>query len=242
MVGGGILHQLVNGGGWFLQAIFIFYIAIYIIKKLFKRLEWPFVLFLIIGLISYFVLSRDIHVDLFSAESYHAWYVYFLVMLLGSMVGSQYKTDQSNQEKRKTWTSLMFVVLCLILYYGVLFLCRRFSKNHYEIISILPFFALMIASLQLCGTDVFEKIWNSNFGIVFRFISSHCWEIYLAQFFYVFTYHNKFDRVFTFPLNIPMTFLAIFATAYCIKLISRLIVQLFNKEDFNWKEIVCTWN
>ena len=197
---------------------------------------------LIIGFVFYFVLNRYIDVDLYGSESYHAWYVYFLVMLLGSMAGSRFKSNPSNQDKRKTWKSLMFVAICLILYYGVLFLCRRFGNNHFEIISILPFFALMIASLQLCGTDVFERLWNCRFGIVFRFVSSHCWEIYLAQFFYVFTYHNKFDRVFPFPLNIPMTFLAIFATAYIIKLVSRFIIQLFNKEDFNWKQIIYTWN
>lgn len=182
-------------------------------------------------------MSQKEIVYLYAAESKYAWFIYFIVMLMGMILGSA----QFNVKKRKTHFWLFASILLVIAYYGILGLARKLATPAVELLSLIPLFFMMYSMMKLFEDGKLRNFWNNKWSWPFRFVSTHCWEIYLAQLFFIFTYHNHFDQVFPFPTNIVVTFLAIFLTGYAIKVSSRLIVQLFNKGDFDWKDIVITW-
>lgn len=242
VIGGAIVSILIAGGGWFANAIVLFYTVDYILKKVFKnKLSIPLIGLFAVCFLSYLLLSRNEYVNLYAAESKFAWGVYFLVMLAGMCIGSNIKEGKI-LPNLKIRASIGLLLLSIFCYYGILFLARKLEYPRLEIISVLPLECMMVVFMLFFRRNGFTVLWNKKIGFIFRFLSSHCWEIYLAQLFFCFTYDNQFDKVFPFPLNIPMTFLAIFATGYIIKVGSRFIVQLFNKDDFDWKKIICTWN
>lgn len=70
------------------------------------------------------------------------------------------------------------------------------------------------------------------------FIANLCWEIYLAQLYIVLPHSEWINSHIVFPLNIPFTFVLILLVAYLIKLLSLFIVQLMNKNNFDWKSIL----
>ena len=221
-----------------MSAILRFYVVLYLLRLIFKdKIHWLFNALCAVAVGMWFYLSRQQYVNVYEAASKYAWFVYFLVMLAGFCLGQ--RTDRTKERSTGFWT-----VGCIALtgiYYGLLALARHTGHTVLDLVSTLPLFVLMYALFKLFDGKTFRTAWNRKWCWPFRFVSTHCWEIYLAQLFFVFTYNNHFDRVFPFPSNIPMTFLAIFATAYVIKMLSRLIVQLFNKGDFDWGNIVKTW-
>lgn len=232
------LFQLFHGGGWFLEAILLFYAILYILRKLFRdKLIWAFPVLVIAAVIIYFVSSQNEVVNLYAAESKFAWFIYFIVMLVGMCLSSV----QYNVKERKTHFWLLASILLVIVYYGIMGLARKLATPAVELLSLIPLFFMMYSMMKLFEDGKLRSFWNNKWSWPFKFVSSHCWEIYLAQLFFIFTYHNHFDQVFPFPTNIVVTFLAIFLTGYAIKVSSRLIVQLFNKGDFDWKDIIITW-
>lgn len=237
--GNSLGDALINGGGWFLKAILLFYAVLYLLRRILNdKISYSFIVLSVVTLIYLFLVFNHRAVDLFSADSKDARIIYFLIMLMGLCLSNN--SVQLNHKSSSFFAvvSLVFVVA----YYTLLAIARKYQIPYLEILSLAPFFMLMIALVKAFESEKLKKLWMSNWGWPFRFISTHCWEIYLAQLFHVFTYENHFEKVFPFPLNIPMTFLAIFATAYVIKVLSQLIIQLFNKEDFDWMKIIITWN
>lgn len=241
LIGGGQklpLYQLVHGGGWFLQAILLFYAIIYVLRRIFRdKLIWTFPVLIIAAVIIYFVMSQEEVVNLYAAESKYAWFIYFIVMTMGMSLG----TVQFNVKKHKTHFWLSASILLVIAYYGIMGVARKLAIPAVEMLSLIPLFLMMYSMMKLFEDGKLRNFWDNKWSWPFRFVSTHCWEIYLAQLFFVFTYNNHFDKVFPFPSNIVVTFCAIFVTGYSIKVTSRLIVQLFNKGDFDWRNIIITW-
>ena len=233
------MYQLVNGGGWFLSAILRFYVVLYILRFLFKdKIKWSFYMLFVVAVALWFYLSAQKYVNIYEAASKYAWFIYLIIMLEGFCLGAH--KAEGKQRSLGFWS--VCTIALVVIYYGLMAMARRFEMPIFELVSLIPMFALLYAVLKLFDNQVFNDVWSKKWCWPFRFLSTHCWEIYLAQLFFVFTYNNNFDRVFPFPLNIPMTFLAIFATGYVIKVISQLIIQLFSKGDFDWIKIIKTWN
>ena len=66
-----------------------------------------------------------------------------------------------------------------------------------------------------------------------RFVSGLCLEAYIVQDVF-FTDKMKF----LFPLNLLLMFFIVIAVAYLTRSLGRVILQLFQKEYFDWKAVV----
>ena len=70
-------------------------------------------------------------------------------------------------------------------------------------------------------------------GLCIRFVSGLCLEAYIVQGVLFTDKMNDF-----FPLNIVTTFIAIVVLAYITRCCGRVILQVFQKEDMDWKKVV----
>lgn len=82
--------------------------------------------------------------------------------------------------------------------------------------------------------DWVEKILQMNYvGKLIRFIAALTLEIYLVGFVLCITSLNDI-----FPLNIIIVFGIIVLVAYVVKVISNFVIQTFDKDPYNWKQMV----
>jgi|GEM_PF-4864782 len=70
-------------------------------------------------------------------------------------------------------------------------------------------------------------------GKIIRFIAALTLEIYLVGFVLCITPLNDI-----FPFNIIIVFGLIVIVAYVVKVISNFVVQTFDKNPYNWKQMV----
>lgn len=70
-------------------------------------------------------------------------------------------------------------------------------------------------------------------GKIIRFIAALTLEIYLVGFVLCITFLNDI-----FPFNIIIVFGLIVIVAYVVKVISNFVVQTFDKNPYNWKQMV----
>lgn len=82
--------------------------------------------------------------------------------------------------------------------------------------------------------DWVEKILQMNYvGKIIRFIAALTLEIYLVGFVLCITSLNDI-----FPFNIIIVFGLIVIVAYVVKVISNFVVQTFDNNPYNWKQMV----
>lgn len=153
---------------------------------------------------------------------------YFSFMLLGAMTALKQHNTYSLKK------SLINSILYLSLYY----ICMAIYKidNFYcnfQIISLFPLLAAIYWIYQLCNTEQVNSLLSKKYvGWSISFISSLTLEIYLVQY-ALFT--NRFNDVF--PVNIILTFIVIFVTAYLLNCLSRVFTTVFSDKYFVVKEI-----
>lgn len=179
--------------------------------------------------------------DVYSSGSYFAWYVYFSVFLFG-FVFSHFNDVCSKHVNLSLAHYIIGLLLSFILYYGFLAICNRF--NGYEwirVFSVFPLFSLLICFYKVCDSNFVLKLSQSKLYSPIQFVSSLCWEIYLAQLFIVLPYPGLFTKTFPLPFNLICTLLLIVITAYVIKVLSRFIIQLFSRDAFDWPYMLKTW-
>jgi len=232
------INHIINGGGWFLKAIMLFYIIIYFQASfLFKWLNSILIISIIFIITAslFFVNNME---TLYSSSSYFAWCTYFTTMLLGLALGKK----QVTKDNSKLSIDLVLFFSSVVVYYGILFLCKiNLFPIHFGILSILPLYGILISLYKICKIPYFKSIVENRFGVIVIFISTLCWEIYLAQIYIILPNAEVYNRILPFPSNIIIAFLSIIAAAYLIKILSKLLIQLFIRGNFDWRFIVETW-
>ena len=91
---------------------------------------------------------------------------------------------------------------------------------------------IVISLYKICNSPVANRFLAKNQKWICA-VSALCLESYIVQY-ALFT--DKMNNIF--PLNIIITMIAILVMAYVVRLIGRVFVQIFNKENFDWKAII----
>ena len=82
--------------------------------------------------------------------------------------------------------------------------------------------------------DWVKKMLQMNYvGKLIRFIAALTLEIYLVGFVLCITSLNDI-----FPFNLIIVFGIIVMVAYVVKVISNFVIQTFDKDPYNWKQMV----
>ena len=198
-------------------------------KKIFKEKLWlPFVIASVFTLLYYYVSGSYHRISIYGEKEFRLIF-FFLYMLLGAIVGQNYQNITIKKP------AICFFTL-LILFNVLLLIRARVDILTASFINIFTLIILMgiCISLFVCGnTEATKKIYESKLGLLIQFIGGLCLEIYVVQHAIITSRLNSI-----FPLNIIVVFIAIVLSAYLLRCFARLFLQTFQKEDYNWKEIL----
>lgn len=225
-----IKNTIINGGGWFVTCIMIYYVLLWFVRKFFaERLRLVFVIATIIAIISYSFFSIPDGESMYGA-TYYKWIHYFLFMLLGSIIGKLPKQEIKFQFGK----DLMKLLFCLIAFYTILMYSMRISQIvQCQIITLFPLLGITYYLYKICNSQLLKKCYdNRYFGCCIRFVSGLCLEIYIVQY-ALFT--DSMNGIF--PLNIIVMFVVIFMVAYLLRCASRTFSQTFKDGEYNWREV-----
>ena len=225
------ITQLVRGGDWFITCIMLYYIVLYFIRKWFSTKPLiPFVVTIVTIMIWYcFENSSSLFMY---GSTYFKWVHYFLFMLAGAYVGGNVWRFKS-----KPLLDLLLLIVCIVFFYGIQYLAgKSIFLAHFQVLSLLPLMGIVIYSYKLCCCDLSNKMIKTRGGYLLRFIAGLCLEAYIVQLQLINYINGRLTSII--PLNILLTFVIIIITAYIVRCLARVISQIFEREDFDWKAIV----
>lgn len=221
---------IINGGGWFVTCIMIYYIALYFIQRFcFSKLKFVFGTVSVLCIIWYLSIERPEGYNMYG-NTYFKWCHYFLFMLLGAMVGGYNKDYKYNLKK-----DFLFLFYSIITYYGIIFAGRKNPVlEDLQIISLIPLLFVTFYFYKVCNNELLKQIYNKRLiGWCIKFIGGLCLEIYLVQ---SSLFTDKMNSIF--PLNLFIMFVIIVLAAYILRCASRIFSQIFKEGDMNWKAIL----
>lgn len=214
------------GGGWFVTCIMLYYVVLYFIRKYLFDRKW-LALGLVGALIIVWYLFEDKSRFFMYGDTYFKWVHYFIFMIVGAYIGANKITLTIRPQY--DWT--VFIV-SLITYNGFMFACIKSSCiSQWQILSLIPLMGITISLYKICSSPTSNRFLIKNEKWICA-VSGLCLESYIVQY-VLFT--DKMNNIF--PLNIIITMIAILIMAYIVRSIGRIFVQIFNKEDFDWKAI-----
>lgn len=202
------LIDLAKGAGnWFITCIMLYYIALYFVRKYFNNKPIiPFLISIITIFIWYYFENRDIF--FMYGDTYFKWLHYFLFMLLGAYVGNGTIKMKHAPIKDSFMLTLSIVTFYIFMYLAIKH--RLFAEI--QILSLIPLIGVVIYIYKLCAIAKVNHFMQTKIGIVIRFISGLCLEIYIVQGAF---FTDKFNSLF--PLNLIIVFSVIIMAAYFIR-------------------------
>lgn len=231
-----IKHTVISSGGWFVQCIFVFYAIFWFVKKYVMDKLW--VAYLINGIIViiWYLIFWDYDIFILYNGTYLRWPIYFFSMLLGASVALHERKSETKREY-KLGNLLIVMALLLLFYYGYQLLAIKIPMlNYFQLILAPVLFAIVYCFYLICNTKVIAKIYDiRNIHHLVYWISAICLEVYLCQ---GWLFPIGRSLINYFPLNVILTFLLIFLTAYAVKVISNFLSQTFKTEDYDWHGMI----
>ena len=232
-----IVDVLIQGGGWFVSCIMIYYIILWFVRRFFiNHLIWPFAIDFIVIIIWYLTLGIDDNSGSNSmyGACYFKWCHYFTYMLLGAVLGHHKKQMQIEVNYSFMW-SVVGLLISVILFYV---LCWFKNKSGiYDILqmtSIIPLMGICWFLYRLCNTSIAQKVYNQKVvHPIICLIGGLCLEMYLVQ---PALFTDKMNKIF--PLNLIIVFVAIVIAAYLLRCLARIWKQTFSDGEYDWREIV----
>ena len=230
------IDVILKGGGWFVQAIFVFYALFWPIKRYcFNRL-WLIYILLTVVILLWFFFFWDKSVSVFSSETYLRWPFCFMMMLVGASVSNQEASKEDKQEGN-VWIWVAGMVLLLLLFNGYQFMGKRLPLlKEFQIVLFPIDMALVYCIYKVFSSPSILKIYlNKHVYWIVYAISACCLEVYLTGFLLFEIGQGLIDY---FPLNILLTFVIVFFVAYLTKVFSNFLGQTFKTEKYDWKGMV----
>lgn len=224
-----IIDILINGGGWFVTCIMIYYVIMYLVKRFMqKKIKLVFIFAGAVTIIVYFLIERPHGYNMYG-NTYYKWVHYFLFMLLGATLGS---TNSILNCEIKTDT--LKLIISLVTFYGIQILGRNNeTAEQFQIVTLIPLLGITYYFYKCSNSFFFKKIYENKFtGTVIKIIGGLCLEIYLVQY-ALFT--DKMNSIF--PINIIVMFVIISIAAYVLRCLSRIFSQTFKEQDYDWKAV-----
>lgn len=210
---------------WFVQAIFIYYILLYLIRKYFHHLRSIFYGAIFLLLCIYYIFFNFNDQGFIYSGLVFRFFLFFIFMLQGALLG---------KIERLPKFRYYHILLLLLSTAGWFVIMYKWGNSSLQIISLIPLLGFTHSLLIVSNAPIFHKVYNQRIlGNVLFIMGSLCLEVYLVQR-YLFT-----DSLnFLFPLNIPIIMTGIFFVSYALNFLSKLFLQTFRKEPYHYKEML----
>lgn len=228
-------EQILTGGGEFVSYIMLYYVILYVVRKyFFSHLEWVYAFGIIVTLSVYwlwFPYKYEVSNNgLYGITTQFRWLPYFIFMLMGAHVGRIADKIRFNAK-----SDLIMCITCLVLFYGVQLISKKFVfVAPYQILTLLPLAGIVYYFYKLCNAKVFKRLYECHWmKVVVLTVGGLSLESYLIQYCII---SDKLN--FLFPFNIPIIMMAILMASYLTRCIARLFLQTFDSKDYDWKAII----
>lgn len=224
------LKQIVLGGGyWFLSCIMLYYFLLYFVRKFAENKPLiPFLITIAVVVVWYCQWDSS---SMFIFSTVFRWSFMFLFMLMGAYLG-----NKTIELRSRPILDVLVLLFSLILFYGIQYFALRHEFiAHLQILILLPLMGIVISIYKLCCANGVERLMKSKFGLCLRFVAGLCLEVYLVSDVVINMMIGKMYEVF--PLNLLVTFVLILFVAYFTRCLARVLSQIFEKEDMNWKSV-----
>jgi peptidoglycan/LPS O-acetylase OafA/YrhL len=228
---------IINFGGWFVQAIFVFYAVFWFVKRFLPNKIWVAFLIDSVIVLVWFIWNWDKECFFLKDGTYLRWPSFFMVMLSGAFVSHYINNQKKSQKEHSGWLYAGILVLLLAIYYGYQVMWNHFPiMKSFHIVLLPVLIGIIIMMYKLCSNGKVLRLYlNKRAYWLIYGISACCLEIYLIG-------NSCFgigrNLIELFPLNIILTFLVIFISAYVVKIISNFLGQTFKTERYDWKGMI----
>lgn len=228
---------IVNGGGWFVQAIFVFYFFFWFVKKFLNNKIWIAFIIVSIVVLTWFICAWDKDLFFLKDATYLRWPCFFMMMLFGAFISKKVNSQSENKTGVKSnngWIILGLLLLSLLFYYGYQLIWTRFTiLKRFQLILLPTLMLIVYLIYKLFTNDSLLAIYKKEkvYCVIYG-ISACCLEIYLSGS-KCFPLGRSLINIF--PLNIIITFLLVFVLAYVVKVFSNFLSQTFKTEKYDWK-------
>lgn len=230
------------GTSWFIMCIFLFYALLYPIKK-YASNHIRYVMLAVIAIILawYFFIGVEFNSsgNIYGA-TYFKWSVYFLLMLFGAVCGRlRVQPDMMKKihlpQTPHTLVTLAGLILSIVAFYVIYIYTQKSpDREPYQLLSVLPLISTCWFLWRFANSSFSVKMMNTKcVGYPLRFIGGLCLEILIGQAFVFTTNPNHI-----FPWNILLIMTGAILFAYLVRTLSRLLLQTFQTEDYNWQAMI----
>ena len=230
-----IIDVILHGGGWFVNCIMLYYIAVFFIGLYAKkRIYWIIVIVSVASLAWFYLIDRTFPYNMYLPDvGYLKWLCYFSFMLLGAKIGMEGKSNN-----KSSWNNFLLAMLGIIGFYGFYITGMKWEKLEWiEVYNFIPLLFGIYYLYQWGNSSFARNIYNNKVTrFIVRFVGGLCLEIYLTQMPLIST---KLNHIF--PLNLIIVFFVIVVIAYLVRCLARFISQTFKDEPYNWKKIVAVY-
>lgn len=218
----------------YLTWILLFYIPLFFVRKYFSnKMAWVFAgLTVMTGIAYYFFpYKQETGIKGMWGSLYHdyKWFWYFVIMFWGAYIGSV-----KDRLTTKPVRDAIMTFLCFIGFYALPVLSKRFAEvAPFQIVMLPLLMGFLFYFYRLLSADVFARFYQKkilNWFILV--IGGLCLESYLIH---MKLFTDRFNSIF--PFNLIIIYVAVLVAAYLLRCISRIILQTFQKEPFNWNAV-----
>lgn len=239
-----IITIILNGGGWFVTCIMLYYIVFWAIRQIIERLRfepikaWIFTLILTItsSLTYYSFWGTNCWDNCIYGHTKLKWIFFFGCMIIGAICGQLPKGKQSGKTSNH--------ILLLIVYTGLYYAFSAFKKypewEALQLVSLFPLGGILYEIWVLCNSNLQKEISTSKVsGFAVRFLGSLCLEVYLVK--STFLSFPDLPTHFPpsiYPLNLLGFFIVTIVSAYTLRCLARIFSQTFKEGDYDWKDII----
>ena len=213
-----------TGGGWFVRAILVAYVVLWVVRRLRVPPVAAFLLSCAVAALWYFLaFDHGEKYALFGAGNMRVLAL-FPFMFLGAVL-------RRHEDRLSIGTGLAvsLALACFVLFNGLVFMFVRGRLNVSCQLVLLPVQLVFVFALYFAA-----KAWDVPACLrgAILFVGGLCLEMYLTYGLVRTTWFN-----WAFPLNIPVNFVIALAFAYAIRCLARAFRQTFWKENYDWKAV-----
>lgn len=218
----------------FIKAIMIYYVFLYYIRK--YAINYIHIILLLVFILSlavyliwfpykYEISSKGIY----GVTTSFRWIPYFGAMLLGAVVGMR-RTELHYCFKK----DILKLLFCLLLFYSIQYTAKyNPSIASWQIITIVPLLGIIFFFYKSCHNSFFESIYKKPIcNKIILFVAGVCLESYLMQNSF---FTDKLNNIW--PFNLLLIIIIILLASYIARCLARVLLQTFEKGEYNCKKI-----
>ncbi|MDO4184908.1 MAG: acyltransferase family protein [Bacteroidales bacterium] len=222
-------------GGGFIEAIMIYYILLWLIRKFVpSKTEWIVFAVLVFSFVVYLLFFpykyETGYKGMYGITTPFRWIPYFGFMLMGACVGLKRELICYSLKK-----DIFVFFVCLFLFYGIQLSAKHYSlMAPFQIFTLIPLMGIVYYLYKICHCRLFADLYKTKVGNkMIMLVSGLCLESYLIQFNLI---TDKLNSIW--PLNLLLISVFIIACSYIVRCMARFFMQTFQKDDYNWQKII----